>query len=117
MNRDSFEYDDIATVRQYLDELADCSELNSAPLPSPDLIWWRAQLAEKRNLARRSVLAIDAVRAAAVVVSAAFVFLMILSWAPRLFAELSLPLPLTLALLLLFACSTGGVLLAWARQR
>ncbi|MCU1291482.1 MAG: hypothetical protein JWP08_332 [Bryobacterales bacterium] len=109
--------DDLAAVREYLEELSGCDELNAAPLPSPDFIWWRSQLAEKRRLARRSVLAIETVRIAALVVSAVFLILVTLLWAPRLFGDLPLPLPLTIASLFLFACSTGGVLLAWARQR
>ncbi len=117
MNRAAFQHEDVAVVRQYLQKLAVCDELNAFPLPSPELIWWRSRLAEKRRLARRSVVAIEAVRVAAVIVSAVFVVLTMLLWAPRLFGGLPLPLPLTVASLILFGCSTGGVLLAWARQR
>jgi hypothetical protein len=81
------------------------------------LIWWRARLDEKRRLARRSVLAIETVRVAAVTVAALFVVLSIVLWAPRLFGDLPLPLPLTVAALVVFGCSTGGVLLAWDRRR
>jgi hypothetical protein len=112
-----FQYEDVSAVRRYFEELAVCDELNSSPLPSPELIWWRSLLAEKRRLARRSVVAIETVRMAAVVVSAVFVVLTMLLWAPRLFGDLPLPLPLTVTSLILFGCSTGGVLLAWARQR
>lgn len=117
MNRDEFECDDISVLRDCLQELAACEELNTVPLPSPDLIWWRAQLAEKRSLARRSVRSINAVRAAAIVVSTVFALLASFLWAPRVFADLPLPLPLTIASLLLFTASTGSVLLIWARQR
>lgn len=117
MNRDAFQYEDVTAVRQYLQKLAVCDELNASPLPSPELIWWRSLLADKRRLARRSVVAIETVRIAAVVVSAVFVVLIMLLWAPRLFGGLPLPLPLTVASLILFGCSTAGVLLAWARQR
>jgi hypothetical protein len=112
MNRE----DDVA-IREYFEELSVCEELNAAPLPSPDLIWWRSQLAEKRRIASQSVKAIETVQIAALIVAAAFVLLVMLLWAPRLFGDLPLPLPLTIACLLLFACSTGGVLLAWARQK
>ena len=104
-------------VQQYLDELAECGELNGAPLPSPELIWWRSQLAHKRGLAQRSVFAIETVRIVALIVSAAFTIVATLVWGPQLFAGLPVPLPLTVASLLLFVCSTGGVLLVWARQR
>jgi hypothetical protein len=109
--------DDLSGIREYFNEIAACDELDSTPLPSPDLIWWRAQLAEKRRLARRSVLAIETVRITALVVATAFLVLITLLWGPRLFGDLPVPLPLTIASLFLFACTTGGVLLAWARQR
>ena len=104
-------------IREYFEKLSACEELSAAPLPSPDLIWWRSQLAEKRRIANRSVKAIETVRIAALIVAAAFVLLVMLLWAPKLFGDLPLPLPLTIASLLLFACSTCGVLVAWARQR
>ena len=104
-------------VHQYLNELVLSEDLNFFPLPSPDAIWWRSQLREKRDLARRSVLAIDTVRMAALVVSAASAAFATFVWVPRMFAELPLPLPVTEASLVLFTCSTAGVLLVWARQR
>jgi hypothetical protein len=116
MNRDAFQ-DEEAALRQYFEELAACDEPNASPLPSPELIWWRSLHAEKRRLARRSVVAIETVRIAAVVISAAFILLATLFWAPRLFGDLPLPLPFTVTSLMLFGCSTGGVLLAWSRQR
>lgn len=109
------DFDDVQILRQYFDEIADCEELKATPLPSADLIWWRSQLAGKRELARRSVRAINAVRLAAVIVSLTFVAVAMVLWAPQVFGDL--PLPLTMLSLLLFACSTGGVLFAWARQR
>ncbi|HEY7305431.1 MAG TPA: hypothetical protein VH601_15010 [Bryobacteraceae bacterium] len=116
MNCNAFQ-DDEAVVGLYVEELAACRELNAWPLPSAELIWWRSVLARKRELARRSVLAIETVRIASLVISAAFVVLAILVWAPRLFGNLPLPLPLTIASLMLFGCSTGGVLLGWSRRR
>jgi hypothetical protein len=116
MNRDVLP-DDESRLRRYFEELAGCEELDASPLPSPELIWWRARLAENRRLARRSIIAIEGVRIAAVVVAAAFVVLSVVLWAPLLFGDLPLPLSLTLASLTLFGCSTGGVLLAWSRRR
>jgi hypothetical protein len=117
MNRDAFQEEDGTTVRRYLEGLAICDELNAFPLPSPELIWWRSRLSEKRRMARQSVIAIETVRMVALVVAAAFVVLSMVLWAPRLFGDLPLPLPLTITSLIVFGCSTGGVLLAWARQR
>lgn len=116
MRGDAFEGDDTA-IREYLEEWARCGELAAVPLPSPELIWWRARLAEKRRLARRSVLAIETVRIAAVAAAALFIVLSISLWAPRLFGGLPLPLPLTITALIVFGCSTGGILLAWDRRR
>jgi hypothetical protein len=117
MNRDAFQYQDVAAIRRYFEELANCNELLDSPLPSPELIWWRSLLAEKRERARRSVIAIEAVRHAALIVSAAFIVLATVLWSPRLFGTLPVPLPLTIASVVLFGCSTGGVLLVWSRQR
>jgi hypothetical protein len=117
MNRDAFECEDMALIRHYFEELSNCDGLTESPLPSADLIWWRSRLAERRRLARRAVVAIETVRIGAVVVSAVFVILATVLWASRLFGNLPLPLPLTIASLVLFGGSTGGVLLAWSRHR
>lgn len=117
MSREDSEFEDVAAIRQYFEEVSNCDKLHDSPLPSPELIWRRALLAEKRRLARRSVVAIESVRFAAVVVSAVFSVLVTFLWAPRLFGGLPLPLPFTIASLALFGCSTGGVLLVWSRQR
>jgi hypothetical protein len=117
MSRDAFDDADKAAIYECLQEWADCGELDATPLPSPELIWWRARLAEKRRLAQRSVLAIEAVRTAAVFAAALFMILSIALWAPRLFGNLPLPLPLTVTALSIFGCSTGGILYAWDRRR
>lgn len=117
MNRDAFREEDGTTVRRYLEGLTICDELNALPLPTPELIWWRSRLSENRRMARQSVIAIETVRMVALVVAAAFVVLSMVLWAPRLFSDLPMPLPLTMTSLIVFGCSTGGVLLAWARQR
>ena len=118
MIRNGFEYDDdISPICEYLDQLSASDELNRAPLPSAELIWWRAQLEQKRALAKRSVQAIAVVRAAAIVLSIAFVVAASFFWAPEAFRNLPIPVPLTMTCLALLACSTGGVLAVWARQR
>jgi hypothetical protein len=121
MTPDQFQDEDAAAIRQYFEKLAAqdelANELRASPLPSPELIWWRARLAEKRRLSQRSVVAIDTVAAFSIGIAAAFVAIITLLWAPRLFGDLPLPLPWTVALFVIFGCVTGGVLLAWSRQR
>jgi hypothetical protein len=116
-SRDVFQCEDMTAIREYFEMAADCDELHDFPMPSADLIWWRSLLAEKRRLARRSVVAIENVRMAAVIISAAFAIFAMIFWAPRLFSDLPLPFPLIVGSLILFGCSTCGVLLAWARRR
>ena len=117
MKRDEFEMDNARTIDYCFSELAECGELNAVPLPSPDLIWWRAQLLEKRRLARRSVLAIDAVRTVAVVLASSLMLILTTIWSPQVLSGLLIPVPIAVTALVLLACSTGCVLLAWARQR
>jgi hypothetical protein len=117
MNRDAFEDEDAAAIRQYFETLAAREAVDASPLPSAELIWWRARIAEKRRLTQRSVVAIDAVMACSIAVSVAFVAIITLLWGPRLFGDFPLPIPLTLASLVFVGCCTAGVLLAWSRQR
>ena len=117
MNPDQFQNEESAAIRRYFEKAAACEELSLSPLPSPELIWWRARLAEKRRLTQRSVIAIDAVAALSIAVAAVFVAIITLLWAPRLFADLPLPIPLTVASLLFAGGCTAAVLLAWSRQR
>jgi hypothetical protein len=121
MNRDAFDDEDAAGIRQCFQQLADRdrsnAELSASPLPSPELIWWRARLAEKRRLTQRSLIAIETVAAFSIAVAAVFVAIVTLLWAPRLFAALPLPIPLTVTALLFAGCCIAAVLLAWSRQR
>jgi hypothetical protein len=112
-------------VWRYLETVAS-QEKCDAPLPSVDLIWWRAELAEKRKLAARSVMAIELVQKAAMVVVAAFLIVAAVLWGRDVVGKWALPWPVAIAALLLIAGSTGGMLYAsfqghsmrvFARQR
>ena len=87
--------------------------LNAAPadnandaLPSADLIWWKAQIAEKRLLAERSVAIIGLVQKIAMVLATLIALGCGIWFAPRLADEVPLAYwitSLTLAVLLLGA--------------
>ena len=104
-----------ALVFQYLGEVAS-AEKDSVPLPSPDLIWWRAQLAEKRRLAAKSVAAIEAVQKIATVVLTALLLIAAIVWGPRFVGSLALPLPVAFAAAVLGVGLAAGVLYAWASE-
>ena len=69
---------------------SDVAELD-AGLPSPGLIWWRAQLSKQRVAARRSVAAIDVMQRIAVAVTIIAVIALAAWEAPKL-SEVPLPL-------------------------
>jgi hypothetical protein len=50
-----------ALTARYLRQLVD-SDLASAHVPAPELLWWRAQIIEKRRLGQRSVASISILR-------------------------------------------------------
>jgi hypothetical protein len=99
-------------VWRYLEQLAS-QEACEAPLPSASLIWWRAQLAEKRKLAARSVVAIELVQKAAIAAVAAFVIVAAVLWGRDVLGNCSLPWPVAIAALLLIAGSVAGMLYVW----
>jgi hypothetical protein len=106
----------------HLDVCAACAELAivwrslahatmeqvAAPLPAAGLIWWRSQLAERREQAERAVAAIALMQKLAIIV--AFVAAMPLLWVCK-----------PSSWLILFGASlllgTGAVLYGWARGR
>ena len=99
-------------VWRYLETLA-IEERCDAPLPSADLIWWRAQLAEKRKLAARSIAAIEIVQKAAMLLIAGFLVVAASLWGRDVFGGWTLTFPVALAALLLVAGSLGGMFYAW----
>ena len=104
-----------ALVFQYLGEVAS-AEKDSVPLPSPDLIWWRAQLAEKRRLAAKSVAAIETVQKIATALLAALLLIAAVAWGPRFVGSLALSLPVAVAAVVLGVGLAAGVLYAWASE-
>lgn len=84
--------------------------LQDAPLPPAGLIWWKAQLESRRQLANRSVAAIDIAQKAAA--GAAAVFLAALTiMEPNQF-----PWQAAVGLAVL-GCAAVGVLYAWSHER
>jgi hypothetical protein len=115
-------------VRQHLDVCPGCAEsvavwqylqtlasrpVSDGPLPSADLIWWRAQLAEKRRLAARSVAAIEMVQRAAILLIAGLAAVAATLWGSNIFGGITLPLPVALGAILLGMGSVGGMFYAW----
>ncbi len=109
-------------LREHLNACTACAELEVAwrslaqaaadqaesPLPAPGLIWWRVQLAERREQAERAVAAITLMQKLAIV--GAFAAAVPLLWLCKPSVWLIL---LGLSMLL----ATGVVLYGWARGR
>jgi hypothetical protein len=109
-------------VREHVQRCGHCAELqivwaalhtakptDESRLPAPGLIWWRGQLDERREAARRAVAAIDIMQKLAVAVAlvAAIVFGWL--WTPVDWGVLLLGAGLLL--------STAIVLYGWIRGR
>lgn len=102
---------DAVLVSSFLNESAE--DVLPATLPSPGLIWWRAQLGQKQELAERSVASISVIRNIAICLAIVLGIVILASVLPRnpdllLIAGLGF-----LALLL----SVTGVLYAWVHER
>ena len=74
------------------------------PLPSAGLIWWKAQLESRKELAGKSVAAIDWVQKFALVAAMGLLAAARFPW-------------LALAGLAVLACAAAGVLYAWSQER
>ncbi len=74
-----------------------------SPLPSPHLIWWKAQLTEQRRLAERSLTVIQFFRKVAIAAAAIILSLCASLFAPRL--PLALPVMYLWAVLSLVGLS------------
>jgi hypothetical protein len=98
----------------YLSELSD--EIDQHPAPSAGLIWWKAQLEAKRQLAARSVSSIAVFQKIAIATTVLLSVILISFFAPRvvLTAQPSLLIAGSVfALLLVLAIAT---LCLWARR-
>jgi hypothetical protein len=92
-------------------------ENEAAPLPAPGLIWWRAQLAARRNQAEESVAAIKLANKTAAALTLAFVCLAAILWWPQSWEHLPVPVLGAGIALLVLLFSAGTVLYAWARGK
>jgi hypothetical protein len=109
-----------AELHDHVNACAACSELalvwqslgqatgeqNDAPLPAPGLIWWRAQLAERREQAERAVAAIALMQKLAIALALAAAVPLLWLSKPNVWLIL---FGVTLFL------ATGAVLYGWAR--
>ena len=115
-------------LREHLEACTVCQDVQSvwihlreyerintaADLPSPDAIWWRAQLAIKRTAAQRSIRAIQVMQSIAI--AAAIVgCIAVAAWQSSKIAALN---PLVLAgtgATLLVLLASVAIVLAWGR--
>jgi hypothetical protein len=88
--------------------LRQAAKTEEAPLPAAGLIWWRSQLAEKREQAERAVAAIALMQKLAVALVMVAVVPFVWFWKPGVWLIL-------VALSMVLA--TGAVLYGWARGR
>ncbi len=101
---------DLRLVLECLAKAASPSqEAATAPLPAPGLIWWRAQLAERRQQATRAVAAIDFMQKFAVAAALLAVAGVIAVWKPIDWGTVFIGLGLS--------AGTMAVLFSWARGR
>jgi hypothetical protein len=92
------------------------TQLTNLPLPSPESIWWRGQIAQKRELAERSVAAISIVQKIAGLLIVGLLGVLTILWAPQLLDGLSRVAYLSAATVL-FLAGSALVLYAWATER
>jgi predicted anti-sigma-YlaC factor YlaD len=92
------------------------AQVSDVPLPSPESLWWRGQIAQKRDLAERSVAAISVVQRIAGVLIVGLLGVLAVLWAHQLFGGSPRMAHLSVAAILLLA-SSATVLYAWARER
>ena len=86
------------------------------PLPSPESIWWRGQIARKRDLAARSVASINLVQKFACVLAVVVAVVPAALWSPQLLQNFPYAAYLSAATVLFLAGSVL-VLYAWATER
>jgi hypothetical protein len=106
---------EVQLVAGFLDGLKEV-QISDTLLPSPESLWWRGQIAQKRDLAERSVAAINVVQKIAGVLIIGLLGLFAALWAPQLLGGLSHVAPLSVAAVL-FLASSATVLYAWATER
>lgn len=93
------------------------AENHAATLPSAGLIWWRAQLLERKAIAERSVAAIDVVQNIATILATIVLGALSLWWGIDSFNATPTMWGLIASAFVLLLLSSGAVLYAWARER
>jgi hypothetical protein len=106
---------DTAAVWNYLHSAARDSA-DADPLPAAGLIWWRAQLAERRQLASRSVASIQIVQNVAIALAAILAITLLAVYAQTL-TQIPTLLLAGIAAFLLFSIPVAGLLYFWARSK
>jgi hypothetical protein len=110
-------------LRKHLAVCSQCSDLrlvseylasarlvdDAAPLPAAGLIWWRAQLAERKERAARAMVAIEIMQKLAIAVALVIVMVIGSLWKPVDWSTLLMGAGLLL--------STSAVLYGWVRGR
>ena len=99
---------DVVLVAQFLRHATPLPAEN-VPLPGASLIWWRAQLAEKRSLANRSVAPIRLTRKLALVALLLVALFYALQAGPELFDKTSPLLTAAVSAALLLVLLTASV--------
>jgi anti-sigma factor RsiW len=105
---------DTAAVWSYLHGAVQDS-IDTDPLPAAGLIWWRAQLAERRKLAKRSVASIQIVQNVAIVLATILAITLLAVYAQTL-TQIPTLLLAGIAAFLLFSIPVAGLLYFWARS-
>ena len=117
-----------ATLREHVVQCPQCAELRDVcqslahaaltvgdtnPVPAPGLIWWRAQLAERREQAERAVAAIELMRKLAGAVTLIVLAMVLWFWKP----DGSLVDRSAVLMGVSMLVVSGAVLYGWARGR
>lgn len=105
---------DTAIVWGYLHDVEQ-DAADADQLPAPGLIWWRAQLAERRKLASRSVASIQIVQNAAIALAAILAVTLLALYA-QTFTQIPALLLEGIAACFLFSLPVAGLLYFWARS-
>lgn len=107
---------DTAAVWSYLHELGQ-EVAGVEQLPAPGLIWWRAQLAERRKLASRSVASIKIVQNVAIALASILAITLLAAYAQTIsLAQVPALLLEGIAAFLLVSLPVAGLLYFWARS-
>jgi hypothetical protein len=105
---------DTAAVWSYLHNVEE-DAAGTDQLPAAGLIWWRAQLAERRKLASRSVASIQIVQKASIALAAILSITLLVAYA-QTFTQIPVLLLGGIVAFLFFSFPVAGLLYFWARS-